>query len=52
MVGTTGERLGDGGSPVATDRVATFKISFLVGFRVYLLTLPLRNTHVCETARG
>ena len=35
MVGTTGERLGAGGSPVATDRVATFKISFLLaGLRV------------------
>ena len=28
MVGTTGERLGGGGSPVAIDQVATFKISF------------------------
>ena len=34
MVGTTGERLGGGGSPVATDRVATFKISFLAELRV------------------
>ena len=35
MVGTTGERLGGGGSPVAIDRVATFKIvSFLAGLRV------------------
>ena len=34
MVGTTGEHPGGGGSPVATDRVATFKISFLAGLRV------------------
>ena len=29
MVGTTGERLGGGGSPVATDRIVMFKKSFL-----------------------
>ena len=28
MVRTIGERIGGGGSPVATDRVATFKVSF------------------------
>ena len=33
MVGTTGERLGGGGSPVATDRVATFKVSFFRGVK-------------------
>ena len=34
MVGTTGERLGGGGSPVATDRVVTFKIvSFFSGVK-------------------
>ena len=35
MVGTIGERLGGGGSPVATDRVATFKISFLSGVKSF-----------------
>ena len=34
MVGTIGERPGGGGSPVATDRVATFKIvSFFSGVK-------------------
>ena len=33
MVGTTGEQLGGGGSPVATDRVAMFKISFFSGVK-------------------
>ena len=33
MVGTTGERLGGGGSPVATYQVATFKISFFSGVK-------------------
>ena len=33
MVGTTGERLGGGGSPGATDRVAMFKISFFSGVK-------------------
>ena len=34
LVGTAGERPGGGGSPVAIDRVATFKISFFSGVRV------------------
>ena len=33
MVGTTGEQPGGGGLPVATDRVATFKISFFSGVK-------------------
>ena len=33
MVGTTGERLGGGGSPFAIDRVARFKISFFSGVK-------------------
>ena len=36
MVGTTGERPGGGGSPVSTDRVAKFKISFFSGVRVLI----------------
>ena len=39
------------GAPPRT-RYPRMQQSCTQGFRVYLLTSPLRNTHVCETVRG